>query len=156
MSHTSPNPQPLASLATALGPRGSIAALIVVHFALSILHVWPFPVERLGESWWWLPEMLIPALDAIPQAQIALIALYVTLGSGRWLTRVVRGALLLLWLELGRCQKALGLIGPAQHALAQANQLQPHHAEIARAISELGHVGLFRRWLGRARNLFRS
>src|ERR1039457_350352 len=32
----------------------------------------------------------------------------------------------LLWLQLGQCQQALGLVGPAEISLAQAKQLNPH------------------------------
>ena len=39
----------------------------------------------------------------------------------------------LLWLELGRCQQALGLAGPARHSFEQARQLNPqcHEAGLA-------------------------
>ncbi len=60
----------------------------------------------------------------------------------------------LLWLELGRCQQALGLAGPARHSYEQAKQLQPHHPEVIRAFSELAHVGGFARFCGWWRNLF--
>ncbi len=62
----------------------------------------------------------------------------------------------LLWLELGRCQQALGLAGPARHSYEQAKQLQPHHPEVIRAFSELAHVGGFARCYGWWRNLFRT
>ena len=35
----------------------------------------------------------------------------------------------LLWLELGQCQQALGLIGPARNSFLQAQQLNPHSRE---------------------------
>lgn len=60
----------------------------------------------------------------------------------------------LLWLELGRCQQALGLAGPARHSFLQAQQLEPHHPEVARAFSDLATTGLFARLLGWGRNLF--
>jgi Flp pilus assembly protein TadD len=62
----------------------------------------------------------------------------------------------LLWLELGRCQQALGLAGPARHSYEQARQLQPHHPEVMRAFRELAAVGGFARFCGWWRNLFRS
>lgn len=62
----------------------------------------------------------------------------------------------LLWLELGRCQQALGLAGPARHSYEQAKQLHPHHPEVMRAFRELAHVGGFARFCGWWRNLFRS
>ena len=39
----------------------------------------------------------------------------------------------LLWLELGQCQQALGLVGPAEHSFTQAQQLNPqcHEADLA-------------------------
>lgn len=62
----------------------------------------------------------------------------------------------LLWLELGRCQQALGLAGPARHSYEQAKQLQPHHPEVIQAFRELAHVGGFARFCGWWRNLFRT
>src|SRR5437879_4481486 len=35
----------------------------------------------------------------------------------------------LLWLELGHCQHALGLVGAARHSYTQAKQLNPHCSE---------------------------
>ena len=62
----------------------------------------------------------------------------------------------LLWLEVGRCQQALGLAGPARHSYEQAKQLQPHHPEVMRAFRELAHLGGFARFCGWWRNLFQS
>jgi Flp pilus assembly protein TadD len=62
----------------------------------------------------------------------------------------------LLWLELGRCQQALGLAGPARHSYEQAKQLQPHHPEVIQAFRELAHIGGFARFCGWWRNLFRT
>lgn len=62
----------------------------------------------------------------------------------------------LLWLELGRCQQALGLANPARHSFEQAKQLQPHHPEVMRAFRELAQVGGLARFYGWWRNLFRS
>ena len=39
----------------------------------------------------------------------------------------------LLWLDLGQCQQALGLIGPARHSFSQARQLNPQSMRPARA-----------------------
>jgi tetratricopeptide (TPR) repeat protein len=61
----------------------------------------------------------------------------------------------LLWLELGRCQQALGLAGPARHSYEQAQQLQPYHPEVSRAFRELAHVGGFARFCGWWKNIFR-
>jgi tetratricopeptide (TPR) repeat protein len=60
----------------------------------------------------------------------------------------------LLWLELGRCQQALGLAGPARHSFTQAQQLHPHHPEVARAFRELAGVNIFAQLAGWCRNLF--
>jgi Flp pilus assembly protein TadD len=60
----------------------------------------------------------------------------------------------LLWLELGRCQHALGLAGPARHSYAQAQQLHPNHAEVTQAVLDLANVGVVSRFCGWWRNLF--
>ncbi len=60
----------------------------------------------------------------------------------------------LLWLELGRCQQALGLVGPARHSFTQAQQLQPHHPDVAVAFRDLAGVNIFSRVTGWCRNLF--
>lgn len=60
----------------------------------------------------------------------------------------------LLWLELGRCQQALGLAGAARHSFTQAKQLNPHHADVARAFRELAGVNVFSQLAGWFRNLF--
>jgi tetratricopeptide (TPR) repeat protein len=61
----------------------------------------------------------------------------------------------LLWLELGRCQQALGLAGPARHSLEQARQLNPkcHDAglELAR-LSGMGAATWLRGWWHRLFN----
>lgn len=54
----------------------------------------------------------------------------------------------LLWLELGRCQHALGLIGPARNSYTQAEQLNPHHPEISVALARLSESGLTSRLRG--------
>jgi tetratricopeptide (TPR) repeat protein len=58
----------------------------------------------------------------------------------------------ILWLELGRCQRALGLIGLAENSFAQAQQLNPHCQEASQAAIELSQTGLF----GRARSWWRE
>ena len=40
----------------------------------------------------------------------------------------------LLWLELGQCQQALGLIGPARNSFTQARQLNPQCREAGLAL----------------------
>jgi tetratricopeptide (TPR) repeat protein len=60
----------------------------------------------------------------------------------------------LLWLELGFCQQALGLSGPAAHAFAQAKQLNPQCQEAIRAHAE-GHCpGVGHGWRGLWARLF--
>jgi len=62
----------------------------------------------------------------------------------------------LLWLELGRCQHALGLVGLARGSYAQAAQLEPHHAEVSKAMLQLAEVGVWQRLRGWWRNNFHS
>src|SRR5204862_6407311 len=47
------------------------------------------------------------------------------------------------WLELGRCQQAIGLIGPAGHSFTQARQLNPACHEAGLALTALAQTGLF-------------
>ncbi len=60
----------------------------------------------------------------------------------------------LLWLELGRCQHAVGLIGPAQHSFAQALELNPECREALVAKARLQEFGLWSRARGAFRRLF--
>jgi tetratricopeptide (TPR) repeat protein len=60
----------------------------------------------------------------------------------------------LLWLELGRCQQALGLFGPAQVSFTQAKQLNQRCGEAGLALSRLANVGLSARLRGWFRRLF--
>jgi tetratricopeptide (TPR) repeat protein len=59
----------------------------------------------------------------------------------------------LLWLELGRCQQALGMVGPARTSLTQAQQLNPQCQEARLGLVRLEHTGLFARALGWWRSL---
>jgi tetratricopeptide (TPR) repeat protein len=54
----------------------------------------------------------------------------------------------LLWFQLGQCQQALGLLGPARTSLTQAQQLNPqcHAAEVA--LTEISRSGLGSRLRG--------
>lgn len=54
----------------------------------------------------------------------------------------------LLWLELGRCQHALGLVGPARNSYTQAKQLNPHCSDIGIALGQLSGAGLWSRLRG--------
>jgi tetratricopeptide (TPR) repeat protein len=60
----------------------------------------------------------------------------------------------LLWLELGRCQQALGLAGPARHSFEQARQLKPNCLEAGQAMARLSGMGVGRRLRGWWRRLF--
>jgi tetratricopeptide (TPR) repeat protein len=60
----------------------------------------------------------------------------------------------LLWLELGQCQLALGLIGPAKHSFLQAQQLNPHAPEANLALIQLSQKGFLARLGGWCRQLF--
>jgi len=59
-----------------------------------------------------------------------------------------------LWLELGQCQQALGLIGPARNSLTQAQQLNPHCHEAEEALAGLSAAGIGSRVRGWWRQLF--
>jgi tetratricopeptide (TPR) repeat protein len=54
----------------------------------------------------------------------------------------------LLWLELGRCQQALGLTGAARHSFTQATQLKPNCHAAKEAMSNPSGTGLWRRVRG--------
>jgi tetratricopeptide (TPR) repeat protein len=61
----------------------------------------------------------------------------------------------LLWLELGRCQHALGLAGAARHSYQQAQQLNPQNSEVSAALTQLSRIGFwsqFRGWWQRLVN----
>src|SRR5438034_3716510 len=52
----------------------------------------------------------------------------------------------LLWLELGRCQQALGLIAPAGNSFTQAQQLNPNCSEARAAQIQLADAGFWPRF----------
>src|ERR1035441_5044982 len=60
----------------------------------------------------------------------------------------------LVWLELGRCQQALGLAGPARHSFEQARQLKPNCHEAGLALTRLSGMGAGTRLRGWWRRLF--
>ncbi|HWH72078.1 MAG TPA: tetratricopeptide repeat protein [Candidatus Sulfotelmatobacter sp.] len=62
----------------------------------------------------------------------------------------------LLWLNLGQCQQALGLMGPARHSFSQAQQLKPQCQEASLALMHLAQTGLGSRLQGWWRRLFSS
>jgi len=59
-----------------------------------------------------------------------------------------------LWLEMGQCQQALGLVGPARTSFTQARQLNPQCHEAGTALSGLSAVGVGPRLRGWWRRLF--
>ena len=59
----------------------------------------------------------------------------------------------LVWLELGHCQQALGLIGPARRSYATARQLNPQCDEAGLALVRLSETGLWLRLRGWWRRL---
>ena len=58
----------------------------------------------------------------------------------------------LLWLELGQCQQALGLIGPAKTSFQQAQLLNPHCREANLRLIQLSGTG----WGTRVRGWWRQ
>ena len=60
----------------------------------------------------------------------------------------------LLWLELGRCQQALGLVGAARNSFAQAQQLNPRSSQIGEALVKLSETGFWARVSGAWRRFF--
>jgi Flp pilus assembly protein TadD len=61
-----------------------------------------------------------------------------------------------LWLELGRCQQALGLIGSARTSYTQARELRPDCHEAREALTQLSQAGIATRIAGWWRKLFHS
>jgi tetratricopeptide (TPR) repeat protein len=60
----------------------------------------------------------------------------------------------LVWLELARCQQALGLAGPARHSFAQARQLNPNCRDAGLEMVRLSGMGVGPRLRGWWRRLF--
>jgi tetratricopeptide (TPR) repeat protein len=60
----------------------------------------------------------------------------------------------LLWLELGHCQQALGLVGPARTSFTQAQQLNPQCHEARAALARVSGTRLGPRVRGWWRRLF--
>jgi tetratricopeptide (TPR) repeat protein len=59
----------------------------------------------------------------------------------------------LLWLEIGRCQAALGFVGPAEISFQQAQQLNPECREAGQALAGLSRTGVLKRILGWGRRV---
>jgi Flp pilus assembly protein TadD len=60
----------------------------------------------------------------------------------------------LLWLDLGQCQQALGLVGPARISLTQAQQINPRCEQARLALTRLSETGLGARLRGFWRRVF--
>jgi tetratricopeptide (TPR) repeat protein len=61
----------------------------------------------------------------------------------------------LLWLELGRCQQEIHLIGLAENSFRQAIQLNPQCREADAALAELARTGIFSRTISWIRESFK-
>jgi tetratricopeptide (TPR) repeat protein len=61
-----------------------------------------------------------------------------------------------IWLEMGQCQQALGLVGPARNSFILALQLKPDCQEASLALAHLANSGLGTRLNGWWRRLFSS
>jgi tetratricopeptide (TPR) repeat protein len=61
-----------------------------------------------------------------------------------------------VWLQLGRCQFALGLVSLAEASFEQAREIDPACPGLERAINDLSRIGFLDRFWFRCRNLFRS
>lgn len=59
-----------------------------------------------------------------------------------------------LWLELGHCQQALGLIGSARNSFIQARQLNPDCRDVGPALARLSRTGMGAVFQGWWRRLF--
>jgi len=60
-----------------------------------------------------------------------------------------------IWLQMGRCQLALGMAGAAQNSIDQARQLDPHCLEVQTALIELRKQGFWEHLRGHLRQWFR-
>lgn len=60
----------------------------------------------------------------------------------------------LMWLELGRCQQALGLAGPATVSFNRARELNPRSDDVRAALLNVSKTGAWLRLRGWCRQLF--
>ncbi|MBM3878679.1 MAG: tetratricopeptide repeat protein [Verrucomicrobia bacterium] len=58
------------------------------------------------------------------------------------------GAQAVIWLQMGRCQMALGLASAAADSFDQARQLDPRCPALGEALADLRNVSWWHRWLG--------
>ena len=61
----------------------------------------------------------------------------------------------LLWLELGHCQQAIGLVGAAEFSFTQARQLNPRCEAADKALLKISQTGMLARLRGKLRELFK-
>lgn len=61
-----------------------------------------------------------------------------------------------LWLEMGRCQLALGMAGQARQSFEQARELDPECESVAGLLSEARNITFIDRLRASARKLFRQ
>ncbi len=61
----------------------------------------------------------------------------------------------LLWLELGQCQQALGLLRPARDSFGVARQLNPRCSEASLRLTRVSHAGMREQVRGWWRRLFK-
>lgn len=62
----------------------------------------------------------------------------------------------ILWLDLGHCQQALGMVTLARTSFAQAQQLNPGCREAYTALSQVSNTGIFRQVAGWFRTSFKK
>ena len=60
----------------------------------------------------------------------------------------------LIWFELGQCQQALGLVGPARESFGVARQLNPHFSETGLRLARLNSAGVGAELRGWWRRIF--
>jgi len=60
----------------------------------------------------------------------------------------------LMWLELGRCQQALGFAGPATVSFNRARELNPRSDDVRAALLNVSKTGVWLRLCGWCRQLF--
>jgi tetratricopeptide (TPR) repeat protein len=61
-----------------------------------------------------------------------------------------------LWVQLGRCQLALGMASAARTSFEQARELNPRCGDVAAALVEVQRLGAWARWRGYCRRWFQG
>jgi hypothetical protein len=99
------NPSPATCQYWFRGPAQGLAALVSVHLVLAALQAVPLPyyLQASGKPWLAVPGSLAANMsEAVISAQLTLIGAYAMLGSGMWLIRLGRAAVLLVWFVLAQ------------------------------------------------------